>query len=272
MRPGATRQPSPIQLTVERAATAFEHLGAGLGPQPDGWPLASDIVTDPEAVRHLLEEVSQSYEMEDRQVAASFLILGYFWYLMTGALACYLLDHRVPNLSASAVALDLREGVAFLSPHCWALPEGPDVGHPDVTIVASRHELRDRLIDQIAQQHATPLFATLRSVAPYGVAAMRANYVDRLASAVLWLAEQLEDADLARREVPALVALADLKARTGILEIEHAGRSGVFLRRGGCCLNYRLPGNEKCDTCCLRPLDERLALLRLHLARDVHAS
>jgi hypothetical protein len=94
-----------------------------------------------------------------------------------------------------------------------------------------------RLVGQLEEHHAPPLFATLRAVAPCSVPAMRANYVDRLAGAVLWLAEQLGNADLARREVPALVALADPNAQAGLLEVEHDGRRGVFLRRGGCCLN-----------------------------------
>jgi hypothetical protein len=88
---------------------------------------------------------------------------------------------------------------------------------------------------------------------------------------VLWLAEQLGDQELARREVPALVALAGPKARTGLLEVEHAGKTGLFLRRGGCCLNYRLPGREMCSTCCLRPLGERVALLRRYLAQGERA-
>lgn len=229
---------------------------------------SSAIVTDPVAMSGLLDDVCQSYEMDDRQVAASFLVLGYFWYLMVGALACYLLERRVPNLSADAVVVRLRGGVTFLSPHCWALPDDPAAGHPDVTVVSGQDELRARLVAQLEEHHAAPLFTTLRSIAPFGVNAMRANYADWLVSAVLWLTEQLDDADLARREVPALVALARPNGRSGILEVERDNRQGVFLLRGGCCLNYRLPGREKCDTCCLRPLDERVTLLREHLADD----
>jgi hypothetical protein len=97
---------------------------------------------------------------------------------------------------------------------------------------------------------------------------MRANYVDRLASAVLWLCEQLGDWELARTETPAFIALAQPRSRAGIIEIEHEGRSGVFLKRAGCCLNYRLPNVEKCDTCSLRPMDERVIMLREYLVSD----
>ena len=262
---GATpRATVPIQATIERVAAQVPGVSVHVGSEPDSWRRAADIVDNPGAVNDLLDEVCQLYQMDNRQVAAAFLVLGYFWHIMAGATACYLLENRVPDLSTGSVALDLRGGVTFLSPHCWALPGDPDAQHPTVTVVANQQELRERLTSQF-EEHAAPLFATLRSVAPYGLNGMRANYVDRLASAVIWIAEQVGDLDLARREVPPLVALARPNARTGILEVEHAGRSGVFLNRGGCCLNYRLPGREKCDTCCLRPLEERIALCRAYL-------
>jgi hypothetical protein len=61
-----------------------------------------------------------------------------------------------------------------------------------------------------------------------------------------------------------------VRAYRGLARFE--GRSGLFLRRGGCCLNYRLPGREKCDTCCLRPLEERVVLLRRYLAPGERAA
>ncbi len=255
---------SPIHSTIERVASRFQHLGATSGELPDGWQLCSDIVADRVAVNGLIDTACEIYTMDDRQVAASFLVLGYFWHPMVTAVACYLLERRVPDLSPSSVGVHLRDGVAFTTPHCWSLPDDPDAGHPDVTVVEDLHALRVQIVEQL-EDHAGPLFATLRSVAPYGMPAMRANYTDRLASAVLWLAEQMRAPDIARREVPAFVSLASQKSRSGVIEIEHEGRSGVFLRRGGCCLNYRLPEREKCDTCSLIPLDQRLIQLRRHL-------
>lgn len=256
---------SPLHSTIEKVSARFEHLSATCGPAPDGWRRSSDTISDPVAVCELLDQACQIYKMDDRQVAASFLVLGYFWHPMVVAIACYLLDQRAPDLSPGALAVHLRGGVTFTSPRCWALPGDPAAGHPDVTVVSDLDALRAQIVGQL-EQHAAPLFATLRSVAPYGVPAMRTNYTDRLASAVLWLAEQLDDLDIARGEVPAFVSLASPKSRSGVIEIEHEGRSGVFLRRGGCCLNYRLPGRDKCDTCCLIPLDDRLANLRRYLA------
>ncbi len=262
-----SRESSPIEDTLARASAALPYLGARFGALPDGWRLSADLVHDPAAVRDLLDQVCQWYEMKDRQVAASFLVLGYFWYPMASAVACYLTERRLPALGAGNVAVHPRDGVAFLSPRCYVLPDDPAAYHPEAVVLDDEGALRARLVGQLEADHAAPLFATLRTVAPYSVTAMRANYLDRLASAVLWVSEELGKPDLARHEVPALVALANPRTRTGLLEVEEAGQRGVFLRRGGCCLNYRLSGKEKCDTCCLRPLDERLALLRRHVTR-----
>jgi len=257
---------APIQRTLERAAATLAHLGTGYGPRPEGWHLAAELFTDPAALATLLDEVRGLYEMDDRQVGASFLVMGYFWYLMGGAIACYLLERRVPDLDPATIAFDPRRGVLFASRRCWALAGDPDARHPEVDLVTDLTALRARLVEQLEQCHAAPLFTTLRSIAPLGVNAMRANYLDRYVSVVLWLAEQLGDLDLARREAPALLALTGPKTRSGIIEIEHAGRSQLFLRRAGCCLNYRLPGREKCDTCPLSPEAQRTALLRAYLA------
>lgn len=264
--PVACSEP-PIAATIRRATERISDLEMSFGPLPDGWWRASDVISNRQAVSDLLDQVCAIYRTEDRQVAASFLVLGYFWYPMAAAVACYLLEQRVPNLAPDAIAMKLHGGVTFLSPRCWALPDDLASGHADVGTVANHDELRQRLVEQF-EEHATALFATLRSVAPYGIPAMRANYIDRLASAVVWLAEMLDDDDLARREVPAMVALLNSKSRTGLVEIEHDGRSRIFLQRGGCCLTYRLPGSEMCDTCRLRPAAERETLLRAYLSSD----
>lgn len=259
---------TPIARSIERAGETFQYLGAQWGQPSEGQFVAANVIANPDAVREMLDAVCAMYGTEDRQIAASFLVLGYFWYPMASAIACYLLDGRLPDLTPENVVISPSGGVTFCSPHCWALPGDPDAGHPQVTIVADRDALRARLVTQLEQQHAAPLFATLRSVAPYGVNGMRANFADRLASAVMWLGETLGEPDLIRSETPAFLSHLEMKHRSGLIEVEHEGRQGIFLKRGGCCLNYRLPNVEKCDTCSLRPMEERLLLFRGHLTGE----
>jgi hypothetical protein len=262
----ATTTTTPISVTLSRAAERIEYLSATCGERPDGWHLASDVVNDPDAVNALLDQVLTIYGTGNRQIGAAFLVLGYFWSPMLAALACYTLDRRLPDLSPDAVAFDLSDGVRFTSPRFCALPDDPDAGHPDALILPDRDALRDRLVQQLEQEHAEPLFATLRSVAPYGLNGMRANYVDRLVSALIWISESLNDPEIARCEVPAFVSRMTEKRRAGIIELQHDGHAGIYQQRSGCCLNYRLPGKEKCDTCSLRPLEERLTIFRGLLA------
>jgi hypothetical protein len=265
----ATATVPPIYTTLQRVTDQIAYLGAHVGPAAEGWIRASEIVASPPIVSSLLDQICAANNTDDRQVAAAFLVLGYFWYPMASALACYLQERRVPDLSASAIALHPRGGVTFLSPRCWALPDDPDADHGDVMVVADRVALRERLVSPLNQEHAAPLFATLRSVAPYGLAAMRANYADRLVSAALWITEATARPAVARAEVPALLGLVRPPTRTGIIEIEADGQQGLFVRRAGCCLNYRIPGKDKCDTCCLIPLPERIDHLRQTMIASV---
>lgn len=253
---------TPIADTLGRAAERIQYFSAATGERPDGWRLAADVVNDPEAVRDLLDQVLALYQMDDRQIGAAFLVLGYFWSPMLAALACFTLDRRVPDLSPQAVAFDLRSGVRFTSSRFYALPDDPAAGHPDVEVLPDLDALRDQIVHDFRDGHAEPLFATLRSVAPYGINGMRANTIDRLVSAIIWISESLGDPELARREAPAFVSRMSDRGRAGIIEVEHAGRIGIYQQRRGCCLNYRLPGKPKCDTCSLRPLEERITIFR----------
>ena len=267
----ATVTTTPIAGTLSRAAERIEYFAASYGEPPEGWHLSSDVVNSPDAVRALLDQVMAIYGTDNRQISAAFLVLGYFWSPMLAALACYTLDRRLPDLSADVVAFNLSGGVRFTSPRFYALPDDPDAGHRDALILRDQNALRSRLVQQLDQDHAGPLFATLRSVAPYGLNGMRANYVDRLVSAVIWISESLKDPEIARCEVPAFASRMTEKRRAGIIELQHDGRVGIYQQRSGCCLNYRLPGKEKCDTCSLRPLEERLTIFRRRMAEGVGA-
>ena len=271
LTPPATATTTPISDTLTRAAERIEYFSASHGERPEGWHFAADVVNERAAVSALLDQVLAIYGMDDRQVGAAFLVLGYFWSPMLAALACYTIDRRLPDLAPDAVAFNLSGGVRFTSPRFCALPDDPDAGHPDAEILPGRDALRDRLVQQFEQEHAEPLFATLRSVAPYGLNGMRANYVDRLVSALIWISESLKDPEIARTEVPAFVSRMTEKRRAGIIELQYEGRQGIYQQRSGCCLNYRLPGKEKCDTCSLRPMEERRTIFRGLLAEGAGA-
>jgi hypothetical protein len=257
-----TTTTTPLAGTLQCAAERIAYISATIGEPPEGWRRASDVVADPDAVRDLLDQMLVLYQMDDRQIGAAFLVLGYFWNPMLAALSCFALDRRVPDLSPEAVTFDLRGGVRFTSPRFCALPDDPAADHPDAEILPDVDALRDRIVSDFRDGHAEPLFATLRSVAPYGVNGMRANYIDRLVSAIIWISESLADPDFASREVPAFVSRMTDRHRAGIIEVQHEDRTGIYQQRCGCCLNYRLPDKPKCDTCSLRPMEERIEIFR----------
>lgn len=257
---------SAIAGTLARAADRVPYFTARTGTAPDGWRFASGVLNDPVAVSRLLDEVLAAYETDDRQAGAAFLVLGYFWSPMLATIAAFALERRVPDLSATALAFDVHGGSCFTSGRFLALPDDPAAGQPGVTVVPDADALRDYIADTLDREHATPLFATLRAVAPFGLNGMRANYVDRFVAALIWLANAVDDQSIALAEVPLFVRRMSDRDRAGVIAIEHEGRRGLLRLQGGCCLNYRLPGREKCETCCLRPYQERLAIARQELA------
>lgn len=257
---------TPIQQTLARVSSRFQYVSAGYGPPDADWRPVSEMNNDPDAIEQWIGDVFNLYQMDDRRVASAFLILGYFWYATVGAMGCLLLENRLPDMSATNLSVNPARGVRFLSPGFLVLPDDPDAGSPDATVVADRQAMRAYLMETLETEHVAPLFATLRSVTRYGIPAMRANYLDRIVSTIMTITDQLGDNDLAREEVAAFMALAGPKVRSGIISLTHEGREGVFLLRGGCCLNHHLPGREKCDTCSIIPMEQRLETFRGYLS------
>lgn len=266
---------SPIEETIARAAEKVPYFSASFGEPAEGMVCACDLVNDPVKVATYLDYVESVYQMDkgNRQIAASFLVLGYFWPPMLGAAACMLLERRVPDLSAQNVWVNLNGyGVRFSSPRFYALPDDPDAMHPNATILPDVEALRHYIAHAFTNEHAEPLFASLRSVAPYGVNGMRANYVDRMVSALIWVGDVIGDPAIAATEVPAFVTCMTDKRRAGVVQIEHSGKPRMLQLRSGCCLNYRLPGREKCETCCLLSMDERIVRFRASIDQEASAA
>ncbi|RIK36595.1 MAG: hypothetical protein DCC58_19075, partial [Chloroflexi bacterium] len=88
----------PIQRTLERVSQRVPYLNVALGPKPEGWVWAADMLNDPDLLRRALDAVCAMYRTDNRQIGASFLVLGYFWYPACAAAACFLLEQRVPDL------------------------------------------------------------------------------------------------------------------------------------------------------------------------------
>lgn len=269
----ATR--SPIEETMARAAEKVPYFSASFGKPDEGMICARDVIHDPAMVTSYLDYVEDVYEMSAgfRQIAASFLVLGYFWPPMLGAAACMLLERRVPDLSTAHTWLNIKGyGVRFSSRRFYALPDDPDAAHPDATILPDVDALRDYIASSFTDEHAEPMFATLRTVAPYGVNGMRANYVDRMVSALIWMGDVIGDPAVVETEVPAFVNRMTDKRRAAVVPIAHDGKLKMLQVRSGCCLNYRLPGREKCETCSLLPMDERIDRFRASLVQEASAA
>lgn len=255
-----------IAATLARVSALDEWLAAefipAVGP---GW-------IDPTRLRphlpDLLERIGNRWNTDDRRVEAAFFMHSYSWRIAGPATACYLAERRVPELAAKHMAVRFdTEGTAgppaFRSPR-FAGPPGDC--QSDVTC-GDAAELLLRLKHGL-EAHLALTVEALQGHAPLGTRALWALAADAAATAFLLAGAKLGDQERARAEAEAFFVLrsSPLRTKATFLQLEHAGRREVFLRRGSCCLIYRLAGHEYCATCPLIPLDETERRLREYLA------
>lgn len=274
-RTGETRSEArPLAQTLERVGELNEYLNVRLGaPSGEGWVPASELAyEDSPHLDPFLERVGAEHETEDRSVMASFFFGYYNWQVAAPAIISYLTESRVPDVSATNLALHVNEAgrvddLAVLEEKFAALPDDPASKRPGATVVDDGDALRRYFLDRLIEGHLAPLVELLRTRTPLGRRALWAAVADRCASTVIWLTRQLGKEDLCPGEVEALVGEPPLEGKTGVMYVEHAGRTEMFLRRGSCCFYYKL-AREHCATCPLLPLEERERRLREHLARQ----
>lgn len=264
----------PLARTLERVGEMSDHLNVRLEtPSGEGWFPASKFADkDSPHLDAFMQRVGGELGTRDRSVMASFFFGYYNWQIVAPVVICYLAEDRVPDTSASNLALHVNEGgrvddLAILEEKFAALPDDPAAGHPGVTVVEDREALRRYFLDRFVGEHLPPVVESMRSRTPLGRRALWAAVADRCASTVIRVSGQLQKEYLRQSEVEAFVGEPPLKGGTGIVYVEHAGREGMFLKRGACCFNYKLTG-ENCATCPLLRSEERERRLKEHLARQ----
>ncbi|MGE3271682.1 MAG: IucA/IucC family C-terminal-domain containing protein [Chloroflexota bacterium] len=261
----ATRRSAPLLHPLDWPLSQLSALGerpqAGLGlaGRPLGdWLLATELA-DPasEALEQSLRRVGVQTGTADRLVITSQFFGSYVSQLATAALACFLLDSRVPDLSAENAAVHIgRDGrvdeIRFLGGGFTTLPGDDAADHPDAVVVGDRTALRETLVRSLTSGHLDELIWTLQARRSLGTRALWAAVEDRCVGAVLWLGKRLavhldiEDEARALSQTPPFVGTSGVQ-----ISLED-GRPELVLKRGFCCLTYRIDGRSACQTCPLR--------------------
>jgi ferric iron reductase protein FhuF len=244
-----------LAATLARISHLDEWLAAELEPDGgDGWMPAADLADHLPAV---LARVGRRWETDDRRVQAAFFAHEYSWRVAGPAIAAYLAEARVPELAPEHVAVRFdADGsvrpIAFRSHAFAGLTR-------EVNGDALLHHLKRDL-----EEHLAVTVAALRAHAPLGARALWALAADASASAFLTAGAALGDQGRARERAETFLELSESTLRTlgTFLTLEYGDRSEIFLRRGSCCLSYRIGDHEYCATCPLIPPEETERRLR----------
>lgn len=278
---------APLASTIERVQHMDENLVADIGAQTEGWFCAAELLCEGSSrlADCLARQAIQHPNMESR-TKGSYFLGEYAWYMPAAAIAAYVFEQRVPDLSPDNIALRFvrytwREGgesgeadrieVRFLSGRFTCLPTDPDAAHPDAQVVPDSSALMDILREQL-QAHFKPLIHQVYLQTRLGTHALWCLAADSFASLFSHLGDKVENGDAARRDFVALMTAKSspmAKSKTHYVTLEQDGACQTFRMRGGCCRYYTVSDTaEKCSTCVLRPNEEREAMMRAYMVRS----
>ena len=261
----------PIAETLARLAAVDEHSRAHILATPDaepGWRSAATLCAgNAPHLNEILARVAVRYKVEGRQPAVALWFSYYAFSIMAVAIACYLVENRVPELFPESV-WSRFEADGDLAAFAWrgskfaALPEDPSTSHPDCFILSSQNLLRAYLRASIVS-HLAPMIEALSLCSSLGQPGLWALAADSCASTFTWVGDLLGNASLGLEEARAFnAAPSPLQRKRDFIHIEHCGIHYEMLERTSCCLYFKVEGGEYCSTCPHRPQEERVERIK----------
>jgi hypothetical protein len=279
----------PLAASFERIRALSSYLQAGLNPQPgDGWYSPFELFAPGSArLGDLMSYAQITYQTDSPEVIATTLLAGYQWIIIGPALACYLSERRVPDLSLHNVRVYFGEAndptfASEVSYHCGrflALPADPAAAHPDAIILPSYEAMRDWLRAGL-ETHLDWVVTQLQEATRARIKPLWRTVADRCAGTVIWLGRELNgcfgDLDRVEAEVAAFIQAPSSRLRndrTGSLRLTYQDCTHLFLQRGACCYAFKNKTGRHgyCTTCPLQPPGERERRLLDYLKTQVEA-
>lgn len=278
----------PLQETFARIAQRSEFIRPRLGRPAggEGWIVPADLFAPQSpSLAALIRATQRRVRTEAPTVTGGVLIQEYQWPLLATAVACFLVDRRVPDLRPENVQLRLPpeesegeareqgEQIAFLRGCFVALPDDLAAGRPDALLVPDLDALRAALRTGIETHMAFVIDKISEAVGckPKGLWLFVTDY---LASMLSWIMQkQGQSACLTciEQEAHALIGGAQSplnKKKVSFFALTYQGHTHVFLDRASCCYWYKMEGGAYCSTCPHRTKQDRNERLLKHLAEE----
>jgi ferric iron reductase protein FhuF len=259
----------PLQQTLARVHQRSAYIKGCLGlPDSTGWVAPTAFFApDSTALTPLIDLVRQRYRTSSPNTIGGVILQAYQWPLIATAVAAYVFERRVPDLSVHNVRLlvtdtgDVEE-IAYVGGRFAALPDDPAADHPDALILPDQATLREHLRRSL-EAHVCWLLDQLSAHLRCNGRALWLFVTDRCVSTLSWLLQE-HDKTLGlcaiEAEVNALIHAPGSKLsnkKVGLFELTYKDKREVFMERATCCYWYKLEEGDYCTTCPHRPRAER---------------
>lgn len=277
----------PLSQTFTYIHQLNQYIGARLGtPTELAWVTPAELLAL--ASPHLATLISATQKRLHTtavNTVGGALIQEYQWPLISTAVACFLVDRRVPDLQPAQVCLHLPteehgEGeeadhthIAYTSGRFAALPADPAADHPDATIVPDEDALRNDLRTGL-ETHFAWVIERLSAATGCHQRGLWLYVSDRIAGTLAWLMQMQNGQSCLAcidREADRLLRVTGsplYHKKIGFFELTYKERTHVYLDRTTCCYWYKTDGGDYCSTCPHRTKEDRNGCLLKHLAKE----
>jgi hypothetical protein len=268
-----------LAQTLEHARQFNEYLKPELGtPSDPAWYAAADLAPGAPLLEELIAHTQARLHTKAAAIVGSAVLQSYQWPLVSTAVACYLLDRRVPDLRPETTrtrytAEHEADALALLSGRFTALSGDTAVAHPDVTVVPDLAALRTTLRTTI-EAHLGVVIEQLCGRLGCKPRGLWLNVADSLAGTFVWLVQEQGTATTLEQLEADLAALIRAPGspltnrQIGLIPLNHQERTQIFLDRATCCYWYKTDGGEYCSSCPHRTAAERRERWLAYLAKE----
>lgn len=252
----------PLAADLERLRSKSDYLDAELRRPPGGWISLRRLIVDRRLLDDALKRNSLAYR-GTRRIAANFVAGGVTWATTAVPLALMVIERRAiaPDPNIAFLRIDERgdvKGAFYDDPEFCVLPGDPAALHEQAVLVddvpAMHERIRTRLIGSLG-----PLVEALSDLTGLSPRSLWGQIASSWGSAIIWAAQ------LAGRGSAGIAEAETFLRGSGpafgnppvFYRIRHRGQELVAMRRGVCCLAYKLADYPYCGSCPLISDDER---------------